>query len=140
MEKLPPHSKELQIVQNSMIRVILGLKRADHINMKEQREKIKMFSVNQMSVYHTVMETYNIANKTASEQLQRKFKKHEGKHSERSTAKNELYVPEKPRKRCTGFSHIGPKLYNMIPENIKEEKTTDNFKIKLKEWIWENIH
>ena len=26
MEKLPPHTKELQIVQNSMVRVILGLK------------------------------------------------------------------------------------------------------------------
>ena len=25
-------------------------------------------------------------------------------------------------------------------EIIKEEKTTDNFKIKLKGWIWKNIH
>ena len=56
MEKLPPHTKELQIVQKSMVRVILGLKQADHVNMSEVRDKIGMFSVNQMAVYHTVME------------------------------------------------------------------------------------
>jgi hypothetical protein len=51
MEKLPPLTKELQIVQNSMVRVILGLNQADHVNMKKERDKIKMLSVNQMSVY-----------------------------------------------------------------------------------------
>ena len=43
----------------------------------------------------------------------------------RSAEINEMYVPEKPRKRCTGFSYIGPELYNMIPKDIKEAKTTD---------------
>ena len=71
-EKLSEHTKELQVVQNSMVRVILGLKQADHINMREVRKQINMLSVNQMSVYHTVMEAYNIFNRTASEQLQMK--------------------------------------------------------------------
>ena len=35
---------------------------------------------------------------------------------------------ETPRKRCTGFSYFGPKLYNVIPKDIKEAKTTDDFK------------
>ena len=35
MEKLSPHAKELQVAQNSMVRVILGLNRANHVNMKE---------------------------------------------------------------------------------------------------------
>ena len=63
MEKLSKHAKELQVVQNSMVRVILGLKRANRVNMKEQRKKINMLSVNQMAVYHTVMEAYNITKK-----------------------------------------------------------------------------
>jgi hypothetical protein len=113
MEKLPPNTKELQIVQNSMVRAILGLKQADHVTMSEVRNKIRMFSVNQMAVYHTVMEAYNITNKSASEQLQKKMNKHK---------------------------HIGPKLYNMIPKKIKEAKTTDDFKTQLKGWIWEKIH
>jgi len=140
MGKLSPHAKELQVVQNSMVRVILGLKQANHVNMKEQRVKIKMLSVNQMAVYHTVIEAYNITNKNASDQLQKKLNMHEGKHSERSAANNDLYVPEKPRKKCTGFSYIGPKLYNMVPKSVKDAKTTDDFKNKLKGWIWENIH
>ena len=51
-----------------------------------------------------------------------------------------MYVPENPRKKCTGFSYIGPKLYNMMPKDIKEAKTTDDFKPQLKGWIWKNIH
>ena len=39
-----------------------------------------------------------------------------------------------------GFSYIGPKLYNMIPNGIKETKTADDFKDRLKGWIWKNIH
>ena len=35
-----------------------------------------------------------------------------------------MYVLEKTLKRCTGFSYIGPKLYNMIPKDIKEAKMT----------------
>jgi hypothetical protein len=104
MEKLPPqHTKELQIVQNSMVRVILGLNQADHVNMSKVRDKIRMFSVIQMEVYHTVMEAYNKPKKKASDQLQKKLNMHEGKHSERSAANNELYVPENPRKTVYGF-------------------------------------
>ena len=43
-----------------MVRVILCLNRADHINMRKERDKIKMLSVNQMSVYHTVIEALEI--------------------------------------------------------------------------------
>ena len=79
----------------------------------KERKKIKMLSVNQMLVYHTVAEAYNITNKKASDQLQKKFM-HEGKHSERSAANNEMYIPEKPLKRCTGFSYR-ISLINVLP-------------------------
>ena len=94
-----------------------------------------MLSVNQMSVYHTVIEAYNITNITASEELQKKLNMHERKQSERNTAKDKLYVPKKLRIKCTGFSYLGPKLYNVIPKDIKEAKTTDDFKTQLKGWI-----
>ena len=99
-----------------------------------------MLSVNQMAVYHTVMEAYNIITKNASDQLQKKLKMHKGKHSERCAANNDLFVPEKPWLKCIGFSYIGPKLFNMLPKNVKDAKTTDEFKTKLKKWIWDDIH
>ena len=43
-----------------MVRVILGLNRANHVNMKEQRDKTKMLSVNQMAVYHAVIRVASI--------------------------------------------------------------------------------
>ena len=73
-------------------------------------------------VYHTVMEVYNIKKKNASDQLQKKLNVHKGKYYERSSTNNELYVPENPRKKCTGFSYIGPKLYTLIPKNIKKQR------------------
>ena len=36
-----------------------------------------MLSVNQMAVYHTVMEAYNIITKNASDQLTKKLKMHQ---------------------------------------------------------------
>ena len=56
-----------------------------------------MLSVIQIVVYHTVMEAFNITNKNASDQLQMQLNMHEGKHSERSAANSELYVPEKTK-------------------------------------------
>ena len=69
--------------------------------MKEVRKQINMLSVNQMSVYRTAMEAYNIANRTSSEQPQEKLIRHEGRISERSAANNKLYVPKEPRIQCT---------------------------------------
>ena len=81
-----------------------------------------MLSVNQMVVYHTVMEAYSITKKNASDQLQKKLNLHKGKYYERSSTNNEWYVPENLRKKCTGFSYIGPKLYNLIPKKIKKQR------------------
>ena len=66
--------------------------------------------------------------------------RHEGRHSERSAANNKLYVPKEPRINCTGFSYLGPKLYNMLTAEIKNARSMDDFKTKLMEWIWKNIH
>ena len=39
-----------------------------------------------------------------------------------------MYIPEKPRKRCTGFSYIGPKLYNMtvLQHDTKGHKRSED--------------
>ena len=46
------------------------------------------------------------SNKNAPDQLKRKLNMHEGKHSERSAAYNNLYEPETPPKKYSGFSYI----------------------------------
>ena len=53
----------------------------------------------------------------------------------RNTIKYRIFVNS-----CTGFSYLGPKLYNMLTTDIKNVKSIDDFKTKLKGWIWNNIH
>ena len=60
MKRLSKNTMILQNLQNNVIRVVLGLKYENHINMKHVREKFRMMSVNQMAVYHPLVESYNI--------------------------------------------------------------------------------
>ena len=49
-KKLSSNASDLQILQNVMLRLILGLEQKDHINMQQVREKINLFSVNQIAI------------------------------------------------------------------------------------------
>ena len=140
MKKTSKNTSVLQTLQNNMLRIILGLKKNQHINMQHMREKIKMMSVNQMAVYHTIIEAYNIINNSASEQIKRKWEeKCDTKYSLRSLVKNDLKVPEKPKVKCTGFTYYGSKLFNKLPCNIRKTMNIGTFKSLTKKWIWENI-
>ena len=119
MRKFPKNTTALQTLQNNMIRVILDLDKKKHINMMHIREKIKMMSVNQISIYHTLLEAHNVMMNSSSEQIQRKWKdSSEKRYSLRSVLKNDVKVPEKPLLKCLGFSCNGAKLFNILPRNI----------------------
>ena len=108
--------------------------------MEQMRTKLKMMSVNQMAVYHTLLEAHNVMTNSASEQIKSKWvEKTEYNYSLRSETKNQLKVPEKPSKKCTGFTYNAPKLWNMLPCNIKETLNGATFKTLIKNWIWQQI-
>ena len=97
-----------------------------------------MFSVNQLAVYHNLLEAYNILRNSASEQIQRKWtNKEEKKYPFRNI--KDLKVPIKPMLKCKGFTYSASKLYNLLPMIIKEAKNPNTFKNLTKEWIWKNI-
>ena len=73
-----------------MLRVIFGFQLKNCINMKNLREEIKMMSVNQISVYHTLLEAYNVMRHLSSEQINMKWKLIERKYALRSTTKKQL--------------------------------------------------
>ena len=96
-------------------------------------------SVNQLPIYHIILETYNITRNLASEQIQTKSTETEKKYSLRSLANHDLKVPEKPNSKCVGFSYFGAKIFNKLPRAIKETKNSANFKTMIKVWIWNHI-
>ena len=107
--------------------------------MKKLREKWKMMSVNQLSVYHTLIETYNIIEKSSSEKIRTKIVSAQEKaYHLRSGANRDLRVPAKPRLNCQGFSYCATKLYNKLPTEIRNANE-NFFKSSVKAWIWENI-
>ena len=101
VNKLAKNTYTLQILQNQMIRAILGINKKQHINMKQIRIENNMMSVNQMSVYHTLVEAHNIMRNSSSEQIKLKWTdEFENKYSLRSKSNKILKVPEKPMTKC----------------------------------------
>ena len=130
----------IQVAQNDMIRQLFGHKRSDRINMEKLRKELKMLSVNQLAVYHILLETFNILKKNSSPQIEEKIKPRErSNYNMRSFKKGNLNVIEKPKKSCMGFTYISAKVWNLLPEEIRVEEKADPFKSKIKEWIANNI-
>ena len=123
-----------------MIRTVLGINQNSHTNMQRLRENMKMMSINQMNVYHILLEAYNIICNSSSEQTKKKWlNKNDCKHFLRSESKNDQRIPEKPSIKCIGFTYHGAKIFNMLPCSIKEIKNPKTFKTMTKEWVWKNI-
>ena len=95
-------------------------------------------SVNQLSVYHIVMEMYNVIWRNSSTQLKRKMQKIEDPN-ETKQLRPRLKIPLRPSSRCCGFSFIGPKIWNQTPIQIREETDPSIFKKELKEWVLKEI-
>ena len=108
--------------------------------MQKLTEEWLMMSVNQMSVYHTIIEAYNVIHKGSSETIREKMvnQGQECAYNLRSRANGVMLVPAKTRMSCQGFSYYAAKLYNKLPMNFRTAKAA-SFKTLVKNWIWENI-
>ena len=98
-----------------------------------------MMSVNQMTMYHIIMEVFNILYNNSSEQINKKYR-HQDRHSLRKNTNNFLWVPVTQLKRnCTGFTYYGAKIFNNLPNNIRETQDRNIFKTLVKKWIWDEV-
>ena len=123
-----------------MLRTVFGYRKEQHVNMEHVRKKFKIMSVNQMAVYHTLLEAHNVVNNASSEKIGMKWDTGlEKKYALRSTDDGLLKVPNRPISKCTGFSYYGAKLYNLLPGSIRDTSKSATYKVLIKEWIWNNI-
>ena len=138
-QPMDPNIAKLQVVQNDLLRLMEGKTRSSHTNMQKLREDLKFMSVNQLSCYHVAMEMYNVINNSSSDLLKEEFKIEQRRYELRCLDEGKVKVPEKGKKSCTGFSYLGPKLWNYLPGHIRKTTIREIFKDKLKDWIWEEI-
>ena len=107
---------------------------------EQVRNKFKIMSVNQMCIYHTLIEAHNIIWNSSSEKIKIKWNNEsENRYTLRSRDEKFLKVPNKPMSKCAGFSYYAPKLFNLMPRNIRNTFNSATFKTLIKEWIWSNI-
>ena len=83
------------------------------------------------------MPSYHFPGTFTSNTIQEKWRPTETSYSNRR--KNNVKVPRVDHVRCQGFSWYGAKFWNSLPEEIKAINNPDAFKIKVNEFIWENI-
>ena len=57
----------------------------------------------------------------------------------RSSKRGDLNVIDKPKKSCLGFTYISAKLWNMLPQEIRNQDKIHLFKSEIKKWISKNI-
>ena len=121
-----------------MLRMIFGFRISDQINMEKLRNEIGMFRINQLNCYHVLLEAFNIKHFGSSEKIQKKWvPENQRLYSNRRL--HDVKVPKVDHVRDQGFSWYAAKLWNKLPENIKEIENPDSYKIKIKEHIWSTI-
>ena len=138
-QTIDPNVAKLQVIQNDMIRLLMGKSRRNHTNMEKARHQRKIMSVNQLSCYHVAIEMYNIINHKSSDSLHKEMKMVPRGYNLRGLEEGKVNVPEKGKKSCNGFHYIGPKLWNFLPGHIRKTTIKNIFKDKLKDFIWEHI-
>ena len=136
-KQLSAEAKKLQVIQNTMLRVIFGYRQSDQVNMENLRKRIGMFSVNQMNIYHVLLEAFNIINYGSAEKIQEKWVINNERYSNRRN--QNVKVPKVDHVRCQSFSWHGAKIWNQLPESLKEIKNADTFKVRVKNYIWETF-
>ncbi len=122
----------LQLVQNAAARVVVGLRKYDHIT--PTRIELHWLPVKERITLKILLLTYNSLNGKGPEYLSDMFVKSGANYSLRSI-KNDLFSVPKTNKKCCGdraFSVVAPKMWNELPTQLKCAKDVKEFKVALK--------
>ena len=130
---------KLQVTQNKMFRLLDGKSKKDKVSVEKIAKKFEMMSINQMTCYHILMETYKIIHFGASDKLRSKLVPN-------SKMSKNLQVPLVKRSSCRGFTYFAAKLWNSLPPQIKmrerpcqeespDRKRLNGFKKDICKWI-----
>ena len=118
---------KLQLVQNFAARVVLGLRKFDHIS--QGRKSLRWLDVIEKVLFNDLVLAFKCVNGLAPDYLVKYFVKRSAVHNRNTRGCNNFVVP-----RCrlsTGqraFSYRGPREWNGLAENIKNIKEINSFK------------
>ena len=118
---------KLQLVQNFSARVVLGLRKFDHISQGQR--SLGWLDVTGKILFNDLVLAFKCVNGLAPDYLIKYFVKHSAVHYRNTRGCNSFVVP-----RCRlstgqrGFYYQDPREWNGPAENIKNVKEIDSFK------------
>ena len=121
---------KLQLVQNFATRVVLGLKKFDHIS--QAIKSLSWLPVNDRIYLNDAVMMYKCINKLVPDYLFEKFTLCSQIHTRNTRQRDQLNIP-----RCrltTGqrsFTYHGAKLWNNLRDNVKSSDSVKVFRKKL---------
>ena len=106
--------KELTVIQNDMLRAITGKKLSDHKTKESLRKETKTMSVNQIWVYHIMLETYGILKLDSSPTLKRILLEKKGNPNARlrSATNDEMLQIPVNENRKNAFNYYAASAWN----------------------------
>lgn len=125
---------KLQRVQNSAARLVMKVNRFDRVHMNDLFEKLHWLRVRERIVYKVLLIVHKSVNKTAPVELTEMFRFVQSDRT-RKLAINTSNGMIGQR----AISVCGPKLWNALPKDLRLETSTDEFKKRLKTFLFKNI-
>ena len=122
--------KKLQLLQNFAARIVLGLKKYNHIS--EGLKSLGWLDINHKLKFNKCVMMYKCLNEGAPAYLSQRFKKRSQIHSRTTWNRNDLDLI-----KChlaTGqqsFSFRGAKAWNELPNSVRDASSLNNFKKNL---------
>ena len=122
--------KKLQLLQNFAARIVLGLRKYDHIS--DGLKTLGWLDINQKLRFNDCVMMYKCLNKSAPAYLSQRFKKRSQIHSRTTRNCNDLELSK--CRLATGqrsFSFRGAKIWNELPKSIRDATSLNTFKKNL---------
>ena len=125
---------KLQRVQNSAARLVMKVNRFDRVHMNDIFEKLHWLRVRERIVYKVLLIVHKSVNKTAPVELTEMFRFVQSDRT-RKLVINTYNGMMGQR----AISVCGPKLWNALPKDLRLETNTEEFKKRLKTFLFKNI-
>ena len=121
-------SQQIEAVQRTFTSKILGL---EDLNYDERLKKLKLFSLQRRRERFIIIHTQKIFMQLAPNDVNLQFHDHIrlGTQCKRLPLKSKIASVKTLRDNF--FSHLAPKLFNIVPKIVKSAKTIESFKRKL---------
>jgi hypothetical protein len=131
---------KIQLVQNSAARVVMGLKKHDHVT--QAKKDLHWLPVEARCKFKIITLTWKALNNMSPAYIKEMLKVKIGRSSLRSNSSIVLEVPKTNLKGCgnRAFCKVAPILWNDLTKELKNTEKLDTFKSRLKTKLFKEYY